>query len=335
MAIYEFPEYVGQIVHVGQIFWKTVDPQIRGCNPNANENWPGEENPLIANGGPQAHLPRFYVKKRVPGRDPEGETTGTIQYIATRHPLVLNFDDEAGILDEPTDPNDPQGPIRFPGAPGRPDQFKGEIASIFCKENGREKLGDIGNTKTEDPWKNCRVVELLVGLCLRDETPRRLPGVQPPEYHSNSRLVAEAFPAIRTVFPGRQGQIIINEDSRLQARAMVMNSPLCPRFARIALPIGRLDPAGRPTLNIMREWKKHLRAANEQGYVMALVLIPCGAQYRWNIYRVSHLENLGSPAGKGALRDIMTQSILPDDLTYWYFCCAEDIPKCKSPIPVP
>ena len=326
VAIYEFPAFTeGLVIHVGQIFWKTVNPQQRGCNPNANGNWPGEENPLIANGGPQAHLPRFYVKKRVPGRTSTGETTGTIQYIATRHPLVLSFDDEAGILDEPTDPNDPQGPIRFPMGSGRPDQFKGQIASIFCKE----KLGDVGNTKTEDPWKNCRVVELLVGLCLRDETPRKLPGLQPPDYHSNILLVNQAFPAIRTVFPEGQGHIIINEDSRLQARAMVMNSPLCPRFARIALPIGKQDQAGRQTLNIMREWRKHLQAAREHGYVMALVLIPCGVQYRWNIYRVSHLENLGGPAGKGALRDIMTQSILPDDFTYWYFCCAQNGPNCN------
>ena len=332
MAIYQFPAFseTGLSIHLGQIFWYAVNPQQRGCNPNANgrneRNWPGEENPLIANGGPQAHLPRFYVKKRVTGRNPTGgDFSGTIQYIATRHPLVLNFDDEAGILDEPTDPNDPQGPII---ESGRPDRFKGEIASIFCEE----KMGDVGNTRTDAPWKNCRVVELLVGLCLRDETPRKLPGLQPPDYHSNIRLVNQAFPEIRTVFQGYQigqGQIIINEDTRLQARAMVMNSPLCPRFARIALRIGRQDGAGRPSLDNMREWRKHLQAAREQGYVMALVLIPCGVEYRWNIYRVQHLENLGAPAGKGALRDIMTQSILPDDFTYWYFCCAQAGPNCN------
>ena len=312
VVAHHFPEYLetGLVIHIGQIFWVTVNPQRPGCNPNANGNWAGEENPLVANGGEQAHLPRFYVKKRA-------TRSGMLQYIATRIPLVLNFDDEAGILGEPSDPNHPQGPIpdRFS------DRFRGEIASIFCKED----LGEVGNSRIEQPfilnWNNCEVVELLVGLCLRDEriTPRRLLSL---EWHSNHRLLAEALDV------NRQGHININQDSLLQARANVM-PPRCPRFARIPLLIDRAYQAGSLTINTMREWSKHLQAAREQGYVMALFLTPCGNEYRWHIYEVQYLENLAAPAAKGALRNIMTQSILPDDFTYWYFCCATEGPDCN------
>ena len=302
---------------MGHIFWVEVNPQRPGCNPNARANdpgnWPGEENPLVDN-----NLPRYYVKKR-------RSNLGTIQYIATRHPLVRNFINEDGIQADPINPNDPQGPMQNEG---RPDRFKGEIASIFCMEN----IGTMGNSKIEPDfiphWNNCEVVETLVGLCLIDEqvTPRSIPGLQAPNDHSNLYLVDQAFPH------PRQGDININAVSRLHARNMVM-SGVCPRFARIALLIGNQpDQFGRQTHRTVAAWRKHLQGARRQGYVMAFVLgrafswHNCNrVQYHWDVYEVEHLEN-----NLQALRDVMTRSILPTyGSSYWYFCCMEDGPNCN------
>ena len=281
--------YVGDITRpliFGDIVWIPVDLTLGGCHVNADGNWVGETHPsIVDNINNIGNVARFYVKKRRATFD----GTGAIQYIVTRLPLVFNL---------------------------TVDEYEGTIATIFCKENGQ-----IGNTKIEDDyvneWRNCGIVEILVGMCLIDPqvTPRKIHG----PLHSNTYLINEAFNTIT------RGNMQINQDSRDHTRNMVMSQD-CPRFARITM-LGNINRDQRSLLEL---WRQHLRGARHVGYVMAIVLgiginpMCRPGELAWDVYENEDLETSGN------LNNVYRRSIVPRSQPYWYFCCMKDIANCQA-----
>ena len=303
---------IAGLITFGDIMWVPVGEAqmaLGGCEISNVDNWPDEAHPHIS--GPGFHIeknmPRYYIKKRRARNE-------RIQYIVTRHPLVLNFASEAGMRRDPEDLANI----------GQPDRFANEIASIFCRRNGRldnTRIRPFGQNYTGQ-WRNCGVVETLVGLCLLDleVTPgmKRNPGIDPE--HPNTFLIDEAF--IRRP----NAPYNINDESRVQMRLLVLEN--CKRFARITI-----LPQNEYNVEL---WKQHIRGARLAGYDPVIVLgqginTNCHAEMQpgewgWADYRIIDLEN-----NNLVLNQVYTSSIRQGMPSYWYFCCDTNLPVCNAP----
>ena len=116
-------------------------------------------------GWPSYPRPTYYVKKRFTLDRKENDGLLTYQFIASRKPLVQDFDDDY------TETLDPGPEEREPSTKNNRNRFRTDIGMLYCERSTMKKLT---MTRTPNQIQNhrknhgCGIEETLVTLCLRD-----------------------------------------------------------------------------------------------------------------------------------------------------------------------